>query len=235
MFENQWVRKPNFKDVSLTVDYNDYWKHRGWEINKNLKSREKITLDLIEKDASVMDVGSGNSLLPVKLKEKGVDVSVSDISDEVLKGYEQYGIPSTVIDLDAQDFSALSKNVDYVILFEVLEHLKLPENTIESLKPYTKRFLITVPNSGAYFYRLNLLFRGRFFTQWTYHPSEHLRYWTHLDFLDWLEALDLEVEEAVATDGSTLNGLLSFLPNLWKNMFANRILYICKVKEEKTE
>ena len=178
-----------------------------------------------------IDFGCGNSLLPVKMKEKGVDMSIADVSDEVLKGYGEYGITGSVVDLESDSLEGKLGNYDYILLFEVLEHIRYPEQLMQSLTKHAKNFVITVPNSACYFYRLHLMFKGRFFTQWTYHPSEHVRYWSHLDFLDWLDAMGLEIIETKASDGFTAKGLIPSLPNLWKNFFAHRVVYHCRVKK----
>jgi methionine biosynthesis protein MetW len=230
MSKYQWIRKPDFTKVPDVLEYNRYWEHRGWTINKKLNSRESIALDLIPENAKVIDMGCGTSMLPVKLKEKGVDMTVSDVSDKVLTGYSNFGISGVQFDLEKLDPTALTQRYDYMILFEVLEHLRYPEEVIKHLSKHTKNFLITVPNSAAYYYRFGLLFNGRFFTQWVYHPSEHLRYWSHIDFVDWLEAMGLKVEKTIATDGLRVKGFLPGLPNLWKNLFADRVLYHCSIE-----
>lgn len=231
MFNYLWIRKPDFTNLPDTVEYNDYWNFRGWQINKSLKSREKIALEIIPPGSKVLDLGCGNSLLPIKLKEKGVEVEVADISDKVLKGYSESHIQGNVVDLSNVESikAVVKKKYDFIIMFEVLEHLKYPEQVLAVLSEHTQEFLITVPNSAAYYYRFNLLINGRFFTQWIYHPAEHLRYWSYIDFIDWLTALNLNVIQTYATDGLSAKGTLIWLRKLWKNMFADKILYRCKV------
>ncbi len=230
MFNSPWIRKPDFKNLKK-IDYDDYWKYRGWEFNKKLKPREEIMLGLVQKGSKVMDVGCGNSLLPIKLKEKGAQVSVGDVSDVVLGQFESLGINSIKIDLERMEELKINENFDYIILSEVLEHLKNPEEVIAFLKKHTKHFLITIPNSASYQFRYGLMFRGRFFTQWAYHPSEHLRYWSHIDFLDWLDAMDLEVLSTPVSEGFSFRGLLPRLPYLWKNLLGYRMVYYCRVKK----
>lgn len=227
MFNSPWIRKPNFRDVK-EINYNDYWKDRGWKLNEKLKPREHIMLSMIKEGMRVGDIGCGNSLLPVKLKEKGCDVSVADISDLVLDQYKKFGINGFKIDLEKASEIKLASKFDYIILSEVLEHLRNPEQVIAALKPYTKHFLITVPNSAAYQFRFGLVFKGRFFTQWLHHPSEHLRYWSHIDFLDWLHAMGLDVISSPAAEGFSLRGRLPWLPNLWKNLLGYRMVYECR-------
>lgn len=230
MFNSPWIRKPNFQNIK-EIDYNDYWQFRGWQLNQKLKPREEIMLNIIPSGARVVDIGCGNSLLPVKLKEKGCEVSVADISEIVLSQYKTLGLKSFKIDLEKKDGIKLTENFDYIILSEVLEHTKNPEQIVRALKPFTKHFLITIPNSAAYQFRFGLMFKGRFFTQWVYHPSEHLRYWSHIDFLDWLQSLGLEIIASSVSDGFSFRGKFPWLPNLWKNLLGFRMVYYCRVKQ----
>lgn len=229
MFNSPWIRKPNFREVK-ELNYDDYWKDRGWQINKKLQPREYIMLDMMKVGARVIDVGCGNSLLPVRAKEKGCNVSVADYSELVLGEYKKLGISGTKIDLEKPKEIKLPGKFDYLVLSEVLEHLRSPEQVVAALKPYTTHFIITIPNSAAYQFRYGLLVRGRFCTQWRHHPSEHLRYWSHIDFLDWLDAMGLEVISSPAAEGFSFRGRLPWLPNLWKNLLGYRMVYYCKVK-----
>ena len=229
MFSSPWIRTPKFPAFDMD-SYDDYWRHRGWEINKSLKVREEIILDLIPARSRVLDIGCGNSLLPVALKEKGASVDVADLSPLVLEGYKEKGINGVVLDLEKINDKLLVEKYDYIILSEVLEHIKNPEQVLNKLSPFTKNFMITVPNSAAYMFRYGLMFKGRFFTQWVYHPAEHIRFWSHIDFLDWLAAQNLEVEKVVVTDGFSFRGLIPSLPRLWKNLLGFRMLYQCRPK-----
>ncbi len=229
MFYFEGTRKPDFRNIS-NIDYNEYWKIRGFKIREKLKERESIICELIKKNSKILDVGCGNSLLPVKLKENGNDVSVADISEIVLEGYRKNDISAVKLNLDEVASFNIDEMFDYIILSEVLEHTKNPEEIINALRKYTKYFIITIPNSAFYRYRFHLLFTGRFFTQWVMHPSEHIRFWSHVDFLDWLNALNIDIEKVYASNGFSLFGLAPWLKNICKNMFAHQIVYLCKVK-----
>lgn len=231
MFYFPNTRKPDFKNIK-SIDYNHYWQDRGFALNKNLKEREKIILDFIPFKSKVLDVGCGNSYLPVALKDKGCEITVADVSSEVLKGYSQFNIDGLVIDLEkVSQFESDLSRYDYVILSEVLEHTKNPEEVIAVLSKHADNFLITIPNSAFYRYRFHLMFVGRFFTQWVYHPSEHLRFWSHIDFLDWLSALYLQLRKSKASNGFTLFGLVPWLKDWWPNLFGHQIVYFCSVKK----
>lgn len=223
------TRKPDFKNISA-LDYNDYWRVRGFHINKKLKEREQIILSRIPVGASVLDVGCGNSLLPIALNNNGCSVTVGDISNIVLKGYEARGIKTFEIDLENIGAITLQTTYNYIILSEVLEHTRNPEEIIQKLRTYTTHFILTIPNSAFYRYRTHLMFGGRFFTQWVAHPSEHLRFWSHVDFVDWIRDMELILESTESSNGFSFFGLLPNLKNVWKNMFGHQIVYFVKCK-----
>lgn len=227
MFYFPNTRKPDFRRLA-GLDYDQYWQKRDFKLNKKLKEREVIITAAIKKNSTVLDIGCGNSLLPVALAQKGCQVTVADISTAVLTGYQAHGIKTLKIDLENPAALNLDFVYDYIILSEVLEHLRIPETALLKLKPQARFFWLTVPNSAFYRYRLHLLCRGRFFTQWVHHPSEHLRYWSHLDFCDWLEALDFEIMAIRPSNGLTV--LKLSLYRWWPNLFSHQICYLVKPK-----
>lgn len=218
------TRKPDFRNISH-LDYDAYWRSRGFHLNETLKERETIIAALIPVGASVLDIGCGNSLLPVVLRDKGCSVTVGDISTIVLAEYKQRGIKTLEVDIENIREGFLSTTYDYIILSEVLEHTRNPEEIIQRLKKHTKHFIFTIPNSAFYRYRFHLLFQGRFFTQWVAHPSEHLRFWSHIDFMDWIRAMELTVDRTESSNGFSFFGLFPGLKNIWKNLFGHQIVY----------
>lgn len=218
------ARTPDFRNLS-TLDYDDYWRQRGFAVSSKLKERERIFLDWIPAGATVLDVGCGNSRLPLALKEKGCTVRVADVSALVLEGYRALGLETLKLDLDRVAETDVGGVYDYLIMSEVLEHTRNPEEIIARLKPHARHFVPSVPNSAFYRYRLHLLFAGRFFTQWVHHPSEHLRFWSHVDFLDWLSAMGLTLEKTAASNG--FGGDLGF-KDAWPNLFGHQMCYLAK-------
>lgn len=226
MFYFAGTRKPNFHEIKH-IDYDAYWKARGFSLNEKLKEREVLISRTIPEGAIVLDIGCGNSRLPLVLKEKGCKVKVADISSVVLAGFKKYGIESTVLDLNKVSETKLPKH-DWIIMSEVLEHMTNPEEIVSTLKAYTDNFALTVPNSGFYRFRLHLMFSGRFFTQWVYHPSEHVRFWSHIDFCDWLKALGLSLVSTEASNGLSIFGIKLY--KIWPNLFGHQICYFVKTK-----
>ncbi|OGY46933.1 MAG: hypothetical protein A3J62_02080 [Candidatus Buchananbacteria bacterium RIFCSPHIGHO2_02_FULL_38_8] len=217
-----------FKDIKYFT-YDDYWKHRGLKIRTKLREREIIFINWVKSGSSILDIACGDSPLLYELKkQKNCRVQGFDISVLIIEEQKKVGIPALAQDI-TDDSYELNDNYDYIILSEVLEHLALPEKLIEKIKNKTKYLVISIPNSGFYRFRLRLLFSGRFFKQWAHHPSEHLRFWSHLDFLDWLEAMDLTLIKCHASNGLTIGPIKLY--NFWKNLFGHQICYLVKLKQ----
>lgn len=225
----QPTRKPEFEKGLQRLDYAEYWKFRGgFEINDSLREREVIAVREIPAGATVCDIGCGTSRLPLALEEKGCDVSVADMAVPVLEGFERLGIKSFHIDLMSHPEEALDRQYDYIVMSEVLEHLPYPEEVIQALKSKARYFFFTIPNSAFIRYRAHLLLKGRFFTQWVFHPSEHLRYWSHIDFLDWLGAMGFRVIKSEASNGLWSKRLPLY--RWWPNLFGHQICYLVEKK-----
>lgn len=224
MFNFSGTRKPDFSNIKK-IDYDEYWRDRGFSMREKLMEREKIFINWIKPSSRVLDIGSGNSRLLYELKqEKNCQVKALDVSPLVIDGLKETDIAGEVADIEADDFS-ITGEYDYMVVSEVLEHMRDPEVLIKRLAPHTNYLVLSIPNSAFYRFRLGLFFKGRFFTQWRYHPSEHLRYWSHKDFLDWLVAMDLEVVKHKASNGFELK-------NIWPNMFGHQMCYLVKVKNK---
>lgn len=221
-FKFRWIRNPDFTSIQK-INYDTYWENRGFKINEYLKDREKCILKLISPGSRVLNLGCGNSRLALDLKKNNCDCAVADISGVVLKEFSHLGFQTISVDLTNVLSLRFPKNFDYIILSEVLEHLSNPEEVIQTLSSQTDYFIFTIPNSAFIWFRMSLLLKGRFFTQWVYHPSEHLRYWSHIDFLDWLKAMKLIFIEAHASNG------IRFLKDVWLNLFGFQIVYLCQI------
>lgn len=218
-----WTRKPDFRNISKDV-YPDFWAESGRSMRSKLMPREIIFMNWIPEQSSVASIGCGNSRLLYELKtRKKCDVIGIDIADSVLEGLAKNGIIAHKADISRKDFDCgtiFKHKVDYIIASEVLEHFAIPEELVGKMKPWTNYFVISVPNSAFYRYRLGLMFNGRFFTQWVKHPSEHLRFWSNIDFLDWLEAQDLKIIRRASSNGPAV------MKDIWPNLFGHQICYL---------
>lgn len=213
---------PKFDRIPLQLNYDSYWKFRVRDIKKipkKLSLREKIVFSLIKPKTKVMDFGCGFSPLLKYLKKNEHNVMGFDISEIAVRFQNKNKIRSILIkDKNYLRFGSF----DYIILTEVLEHIVNPEGLIFELKGKTKYFIIAIPNSAYFAYRLKLFFRGRISMQWMYHPSEHLRYWSHVEFIEWANALGLKLIKY-----QCVRGILSSV-NVWPNLLSCDVVYLFK-------
>lgn len=227
-------RRPDFRSGRQALAYDEYWERSGFSPGEKLCEREVILRDRIPAGESVLVVGCGTSLLPLALAEKGCAVTVTDIAPNVIEFFREKGIAGFILDLEHMTDASVSGTFDVVVASEVFEHIRNPERAVEVLARHTRRFLIASPNSAFYRYRLRLMFAGRFLIQWKYHPAEHLRFWSHSDFLDWLSAMDLRTRAVIPAMGLSCRGLCPFAKNWWPNLLGNQIVYDCVVPKGET-
>ncbi|HBM45761.1 MAG: Methionine biosynthesis protein MetW [Parcubacteria group bacterium GW2011_GWF2_38_76] len=218
-----------YKNIKLeSFSYDSYWNGRDFNIRKKLFEREEIFSDWIKDKSKVLDVAVGNSYLPIYLKEKkGCDVTVYDLAQKVIDEYKKYGIRAEGKSI-YDTANERGEVYDFIVMSEILEHLPMPEDVIKKMSERAEYLVISVPNSAFYRFRIQLLF-GRFFKQWIHHPSEHLRFWSHVDFLDWLRALELEVVKTEASNGLDIGPLKLF--KYFPNLFGHQMCYLVKNKK----
>ena len=173
--------------------------------NKN--SSLSIIADLIADNSIVLDVGCSHGLLGKWLKtNKNCVVYGIDKGADVLNFAKQNSGYDDVflIDLDNitgdnpagidfERFNELKEIFDYIILADVLEHLKNPTNALlllaKKLKPYSN-FLISIPDISNVDIILNLI-EGRFnYNEFGILDNSHLRFFTKNSFIGWINSIN---------------------------------------------
>jgi glycosyltransferase involved in cell wall biosynthesis len=133
-----------------------------YDLKLGYASSHQFALDAIAPGASVLDIGAGPGGIASELLKKGCRVAVVD------QFVPTHGVDGGVVvftqDLDeAPAFDV--RGYDYLLLLDVIEHLKNPERFLERLRTqfdYAPRTLIlTTPNIAFGIQRLMLLF-GQF-------------------------------------------------------------------------
>jgi methionine biosynthesis protein MetW len=206
--------------MSLKDFYNQYWQERG--LSKGVRLRYKIFLDWVNQGSTVLDLAGGDGHLgEILQEEKKCQVTVMDISQVAIETAKKRGLEAMLGNLeDKLPFN--DNSFDTVILSEVLEHIVNSENVLKEARRVTKKnILVSIPNTGFYKYRLQLLF-GRFPKQWLISPVEHLRFWTQVDFLKTLKDLNFILLKKKASAGRRL--IRDFYPKL----FAEQICFKLK-------
>lgn len=133
---------------------------------------------------SVTEIGFGGLQFVSNLLLEYPDVQYKgyDISNDAIIQAVEAGLDVERLDITTCNGDDIEK-VDYIIMLQLLEHLKQPEKAIYLLLDRAhKGVLFSVPDSGRLVYRLQLLF-GSFPRQ----CSDHLRFWTKRDMLKFLK------------------------------------------------
>jgi len=203
------------------VDYDAYWhdKRQGnvGALTSWQQDRAELALSCIGRDkaVSIVDVGSGDGSILRYMKERskiGRAVAV-DMSDVVLDKAKEFGFETVKADINKEEGRSRIPQADYILLFEILEHIPDPETFLKLMyEKAGKGVLFSFPNTGYFVHRLRLLF-GKFPLQWRLHPGEHLRFWTLADLRWWLTAQGYEDYEIETYKGVPL--LRDLLPSLF--------------------
>jgi len=187
-----------------------------------------LTLKYIEPDSSIIDVGSGNGrvLVYINDRKKMKELIAADVSEDALNMAQENGIK--IFHADISDLEQLKKlpKADYVLMFEILEHLLNSEEILSwAIGNSAKGVFFSVPNTGFIFHRLRLLL-GRFPLQWRLKPSEHVRFWTARDMRWWLRELGFKNYILKLYEGAP------FLNKIWPSLFGQGIWVFISTSEE---
>ena len=183
--------------VELSFNYKKYWEKRRPKRNTKVNSFQKERLDWIKEriiaGSTVLDYGCGDGTGLVYLRnETKMNAIGADICSYAFDYLKDKNI--TTIKLNSkknENLEKIIKNIDYILLLEVLEHLRNPETLlIKIFNSVKKGVFFSIPNTGYFTYRIRLLF-GSFPVQWRLHPCEHLRFWTLRDLKWWLNVLGI--------------------------------------------
>lgn len=192
------------------------------EIGHRFPNRFFIYEKLVSEKSTVLDIGCGDGTLLKYLEEKKhIAGSGMDISKVGVDRARAKGINAQVCNITDSGFS-LKEAYGYIILSEIIEHIPEPELIFKKIEnSFHTSVLISIPNAAYLPYRIRLLM-GKFPAQWTIHPSEHLRYWSIVDFKHWVKELGFYVEKYYVYDG---------FPLLWKifpNLFGLSTVFVIK-------
>ncbi|MEM6282022.1 MAG: methionine biosynthesis protein MetW [Chloroflexota bacterium] len=207
------------------VDYDAYWDEKfaqgmGGMSEWRLK-RARVFASLVEEGQTVLDLGVGDgALLKFIIDETGATGYGLDISPKAVEFCRQNGLDVDLADVNAPIDTFVTRPYDYIILSEIIEHIPDPERMLTELRPHVRNaIVVSVPNTGFYQHRLRLLF-GRFPLQWVVTPGEHLRFWTHADFLWWADQLGFRVKQAIPYEG------VPGMKSVWPGVFAAAFVYV---------
>jgi 2-polyprenyl-3-methyl-5-hydroxy-6-metoxy-1,4-benzoquinol methylase len=184
----------------------------------------KQIIKMSPSNQNILDIGcfSGELLNRVKINQK-VSNSYFGADLENYLSKEFSFIKFCSLDFNDKNLNKVFENqkFDIVILGDILEHLVNPWsalNNIEQIIQDSSRILISIPNSGHWYFRLKILFGKIEYTNNGLFDKTHLRFFTKKSSKELIKDSKFEIIE--------LN--YSSLPweNLFKDGFGSRILSI---------
>jgi methionine biosynthesis protein MetW len=213
------------------MDYEAYWQIRQ---GRPYPPRVYEITPLIESNSSVLDIGCGDGELFRYAKDKVSRLQWEgvDISETALRKSRAAGMLCRQGDISKSDFQ-IHQTYDYIVISEVLEHIANPEDVLSKARGHFRKSLIlTVPNIAYYKHRFRMM-GGRFPVQWQWHPSEHIRFWSLVDFDQFLKEQGFPKFRKLSTNGFPYENARSPMwHRLWPNLLAEGAVYVISAGSE---
>jgi len=131
--------KEQFDSIYPEGIENHYWNNARNRLLKNILKKSGAVKNILE-------VGCGKGIVTEYLLHNGFGINGVELAEvpinDYLKNYVKSGM--NVFDLNDEE----SKDVETVLLLDVIEHLEFPDQFITNIKnkfPNLKRFIVTVP------------------------------------------------------------------------------------------
>lgn len=189
-----------------------YWDQKDDSVDED---RLDLIISFVPKGARVLVVDGGPGMLAAKLRDRGFDVEMTDVSRHAVERARKKGLSALHVDTDDDPLPFKNRSFPCVISDSAVEHRFDPERAIREclrvLEP-GGTFLMLYPNIAHIRHRLWLLF-GRFPTIKD-GPSDR----SHLRFLDLKETRAL-----LKSRGARITRLRGF-PSLWVKGLYPRLL-----------
>ena len=130
-----------------------------------MKRAKILSENILDIDKILFDIGSGDGTQLVAIKNicKSLKIIGSDMDNYACKISKNNNITSHLIKNEEELFDLIKKyNPNYISIFEVLEHMKSPEDfLLRLLKIKNIKVFFSIPNTGFIKHRIRFLF-GRF-------------------------------------------------------------------------
>lgn len=108
-------------------------------LNPTSYETHMLVYEEIEKGSKVLDVGCATGYFAEKLKEKRCKVWGVEIGKEAGRVARKYCEKVIIGDVEKMRELPFEKNFfDYILLLDILEHLKEPLSVLRMVKPYLK-------------------------------------------------------------------------------------------------
>ena len=196
---------------------------------KNLNLNYKIVLNLIEKNAKVLDLGCGNGeLLKILKNEKQTNSLGVEINEDCVVEALENGLSVIQGDLDKGLNEFQNDSYDWAILNQTLQSTKNPEFVIYEMLRVANKCIISFPNFAYWRVRFYLFFKGKMPKskalpyEWYNTPNVHLL--TIEDFFEFCKKRNIKIEKSIyLTHNKAKSGFL--IKNI-ANLFCEQAIFV---------
>lgn len=201
----------------------------------------RIVLDKIKEGSEVLDLGCATGYFAKILKEKKCRVWGVDHDKNALKHAKKFCISTAYVDLETVKSLPFKKKFDYILLLDVLEHLKNPNKLLILIKKYLKpdgKLILSTPNIAFISVRLSLLL-GKFnYRSEGIMDENHVHFYTKKSLTDFLKECGYKIQEIDISSGfsqvSKIGKYLNLIPKaiqykitkVWDEGLAYQLIFV---------
>lgn len=172
----------------------DYWdKHNPDQENlSRLASFRLSCVPDVSHTAKLLDVGCGSGIVTKPLEKKGYSVTGLETDPRAISLCERKALEVRKVDVSREPFPFEDSLFDVVTCFELIEHIKDPDNMLTEIHRVLKEdglLIISTPNINWWWIRLKFLLG-----KWGFHDMDHIRFYNKSLFERCLHDYGFEIE-----------------------------------------